>query len=73
MRIYERLTAGLGPRSSFHYREPTTMNSRSSKHRVLNAQYTRYRPAEIRLPKGPSILVELTGFVLDEKYIQGGT
>ena len=49
------------------------MNSRSSKHRVLNAQYTRYRLAEIRLPERPSTLVEPTGFVLDEKYVQSGT
>ncbi len=51
LRTYARRTAGLRPRSSFHYREPTTVNSRSSKNRALNAQYTRYRLVEIRLPE----------------------
>ena len=53
--------------------EPTIMYSKSSKHRVLSAQYTGQHHLEIGLPKGPSTLVELTCFVLDEKYIQGGT
>ncbi len=49
------------------------MNSKSSKQRLLNAQYTGYRLVEIRLPKGQSTLVGSTCFMLDERYIQDGT
>ena len=70
MKTYELGTDGFGTRSSFHYEEPTTTDS---KLRVLNVQCIRYRLVEIGLPTGLSTLVESTCFELDERYIQSGT
>ena len=71
---YEGERDGLGTRSSFHYRKPTTVNLRSFTHGCLMRNYTRYRYrlAEICLPKEWWTFVESTCFELDEKYIQSG-
>ena len=73
METYGLGTDGFGTRSSFHYEEPTTTDSKSAKLRVRNAQCIRYRLVEIGLLTGLSTLVESTCFELDERYIQSGT